>query len=234
MGMALSAECADSLEMTNKDDQLTQILARVYSIEKKSESSTRWTVFVGFLTGVFALVGSWWIAQATLKSSDRDNASEQSAFVAAQRRDSYATLGHTVRKHIRSLQLASDTLQGEHIPDPPVSVRNGEAYRETREVAVDTELVGDDKAGKMARCMVAGFDEIGLNLRLIEDELRAGSASAGRLDNAKASLKALQEYETDFIEYGAEHLFPDEDTTSPRTGGTDPACLWKTRDLLEP
>jgi len=240
MGMLSTPAHVDSLKMTNSsDDKLTDILARLYtiekrtySIEKKSDSTTRWTVVVAVLTGVFALVGSWWIAQATLKSTDRDNASEQAAFVAAQRRDSYATLGHTVRKHVRSLQLARDTLEGKKIPDPPVSDRNGAAYRETREVAVDTELVGDDKAGQMARCMVAGFDEIGLYLRHIEDALRSGVSPTG-LGDAKKALKLLQEYETDFIEYGAQHLYSDAAATSPRAGGTDPDCEWETRDLLE-
>ncbi|WP_210441308.1 hypothetical protein [Nocardioides xinjiangensis] len=227
--------------MSDCDDQLAKILARLDSSNRKSEKGTRWAVVAAFIAALGSLIaavgsffGSWMVAKATLESTDKDNVSEQAAFVATQRRDSYATLGHTVREHIRSLQLARDSLERNELPDPPVSIRNGEAYRETREVAVDTELVGDDTAGQMARCIVAGFDHIGLDLRRIEDEVRKGAASASMLDDAKTSLRELQQYESTFIEYGAEHLFPDSATNRPRAGGTDPACSWELRDFREP
>lgn len=228
--------------MSTNSEESAKILARLDSIERSSNAPAWAAVAVAFVAAIGSIVTGLVLADRTVESSRQQAdatrssteatvAGERAAFVASQRRDSYATLGRTVRDQIRILQLARNRLADEGLPGNarPVNAVVGTAYRTTRGVAVDTELVGDDMAGQMARCLVAGFLDIGKDLEALRAEAVAGVASTDGLESAQNELLEMQEYEVRFIRYGADNLFPDE-ATVPHAGGKDPDCRWPRQD----
>lgn len=226
------------------DDELRQIIERIDALDARRTfwghvSNVGVPLLVAAVALIGALVGSWLSAQATVRSSDRQAestresneqniVSQRDSFVAAQRRDSYATLGRTVRENLRSLQLARGDLALGRVPGPPrtVSFRVGTAYRTTRSAAVDTELVGDNRAGQMARCLVSGFVQIGEDMEYLKQEVGAGRVPTAALDEARRSMDELQQYEFSFIQYGRAHLFPSATEADEPPGGRDPDCPW--------
>lgn len=163
------------------------------------------------------------LARSTEEASVNEVASERNSFTAAQRRDSYAVLGRTARAQQRELSLMKNGMDEGHIPaDFPATV--GIAYRSVRDAAVDTNIVGDANASRMADCLVDRFYQADKVLSAMKATITPDVGAAQQeAATADEHLKSLNAYISQFIDYGRVHLLDPADAELPPA--PDVPCL---------